>query len=383
MAYIARSLSALLERTPADKAIVVFGARQTGKTTLLEHLFQDRKVKWLSGDEPQDRELLTSLSSKADISILLSGLDVLVIDEAQRIQGIGMLLKRLEDNKPSCRIFATGSSSLELAGGVMESAAGRLWPMTLFPLSVTELADHNSWLDVMESLPIRLTVGSYPEIVTHPQRSKATLRYLFESIVFKDLFAIADIRRSEQFLHLVRLLAANIGNLCSFSSLGQQCGLSSPTVERCVGLLEQSFIVKTLPCHSSNFATELKKSKKIYFYDLGIRNAALDNFTPFSSRSDLERGALWENFVIIERLKWHRYRQDDTQLYFWRDRNKSEVDLLEVDEDGSLHAFECKLENTQAKAPKSFASKYPDASFEVITMQTLHRLFQSETSDLS
>lgn len=178
MAYIARSLTALLERTPADKAIVVFGARQTGKTTLLEHLFQDRKVKWLSGDEPQDRELLTSLSSKADISILLSGLDVLVIDEAQRIQGIDMLLKRLEDSKPSCRIFATGSSSLELAGGVMESAAGRLWPMTLFPLSVTELADHNSWLDVMESLPIRLTVGSYPEIVTHPQRSKATLRYL-------------------------------------------------------------------------------------------------------------------------------------------------------------------------------------------------------------
>lgn len=383
MAYIARSLSALLEHTPADKAIVVFGARQTGKTTLLEHLFQDRKVKWLSGDEPQDRELLTSLSSKADISILLSGLDVLVIDEAQRIQGIGMLLKRLEDSKPSCRIFATGSSSLELAGGVMESAAGRLWPMTLFPLSVTELADHNSWLDVMESLPIRLTVGSYPEIVTHPQRSKATLRYLFESIVFKDLLAIADIRRSEQFLHLVRLLAANIGNLCSFSSLGQQCGLSTPTVERCVGLLEQSFIVKTLPCYSSNLATELKKSKKIYFYDLGIRNAALDNFTPFSSRSDLERGALWENFVIIERLKWHRYRQDETQLYFWRDRNKSEVDLLEVDEDGSLHAFECKLENTQAKAPKSFASKYPDASFEVITMQTLHRFFQSETSDLS
>ena len=153
MAYIARSLTALLERTPTDKAIVVFGARQTGKTTLLEHLFQDRKVKWLSGDEPQDRELLTSLSSKADISILL---DVLVIDEAQRIQGIGMLLKRLEDSKPSCRIFATGSSSLELAGGVMESAAGRLWPMTLFPLSVSELADHNSWLDVMESLPIQL-----------------------------------------------------------------------------------------------------------------------------------------------------------------------------------------------------------------------------------
>ena len=265
MAYIARSLTALLERTPTDKAIVVFGARQTGKTTLLKHLFQDRKVKWLSGDEPQDRELLTSLSSKADISILLSGLDVLVIDEAQRIQGIGMLLKRLEDSKPSCRIFATGSSSLELAGGVMESAAGRLWPMTLFPLSVSELADHNSWLDVMESLPIRLTVGSYPEIVTHPQRSKATLRYLFESIVFKDLFAIAGIRRSEQFLHLVRLLAANIGNLCSFSSLGQQCGLSSPTVERCVSLLEQSFIVKTLPCYSSNFATELKKSKKITF----------------------------------------------------------------------------------------------------------------------
>ena len=340
-------------------------------------------MKWLSGDEPQDRELLTSLSSKADISILLSGLDILVIDEAQRIQGIGMLLKRLEDSKPSCRIFATGSSSLELAGGVMESAAGRLWPMTLFPLSVTELADHNSWLDVMESLPIRLTVGSYPEIVTHPQRSKATLRYLFESIVFKDLFAIAGIRRSEQFLHLVRLLAANIGNLCSFSSLGQQCGLSTPTVERCVSLLEQSFIVKTLPCYSSNFATELKKSKKIYFYDLGIRNAALDNFTPFSSRSDLERGALWENFVIIERLKWHRYRQDETPLYFWRDRNKSEVDLLEVDEDGSLHAFECKLANAQAKAPKSFASKYPDASFEVITMQTLHRFFQSETSDLS
>lgn len=373
--YISRLLEKTILEAPKDKAIVLFGARQIGKTTLLQTIFNGEKTRWLSGDEVDEVALLSNITSKADLQVLLSGLDVLVIDEAQRVPDIGLLLKRLFDAQTGCRIVATGSSSLELAGGVMESAAGRLWVEYLWPISIEELANKNSWLGVVSDLPERLVFGNYPYIIREPKLAGETLKNLYESIVFKDIFALSGIRKHDKFQHLVKLLAYNIGGMISYERLGQESGLNALSVANYITLLEQCFIVKTLTSYSRNLAHELKKSKKIYFCDLGIRNAAINNFQPFSTRDAGERGALWENFFVMERLKMHQYRKSGANLYFWRDKQMNEVDLVEVMPDATMKAFECKVKESQVAAPISFAKKYPECSFEVANMKNFYRYF--------
>ena len=373
--YISRLLEKTILEAPKDKAIVLFGARQIGKTTLLQTIFNGEKTRWLSGDEVDDVAMLSNVTSKADLQVLLSGLDVLVIDEAQRVPGIVLLLKRLVDAQTGCRIVATGSSSLELAGGVMESAAGRLWVEYLWPISIEEIANKNSWLGVVSDLPERLVFGNYPYIIREPKLAGETLKNLYESIVFKDIFALSGIRKHDKFQHLVKLLAYNIGGMISYERLGQESGLNALSVANYITLLEQCFIVKTLTSYSRNLAHELKKSKKIYFCDLGIRNAAINNFQPFSTRDAGERGALWENFFVMERLKMHQYRKSGANLYFWRDKQMNEVDLIEVMPDATMKAFECKVKENQVAAPISFAKKYPECSFEVANMKNFYRYF--------
>lgn len=373
--YILRLLEKTILEAHKDKAIVLFGARQIGKTTLLQTIFNGEKTRWLSGDEVDDVAMLSNVTSKADLQVLLSGLDVLVIDEAQRVPGIGLLLKRLVDAQTGCRIVATGSSSLELAGGVMESAAGRLWVEYLWPISIEELANKNSWLGVVSDLPERLVFGNYPYIIREPKLAGETLKNLYESIVFKDIFALSGIRKHDKFQHLVKLLAYNIGGMISYERLGQESGLNALSVANYITLLEQCFIVKTLTSYSRNLAHELKKSKKIYFCDLGIRNAAINNFQPFSTRDAGERGALWENFFVMERLKMHQYRKSGANLYFWRDKQMNEVDLVEVMPDATMKAFECKVKESQVATPISFAKKYPECSFEVANMKNFYRYF--------
>lgn len=373
--YIKRVLEKSIKEAPKDKALVLFGARQIGKTTLLQTLFNDPRTRWLSGDETDDVTLLTSLTSKSDLKVLLGGVDVLVIDEAQRVPGIGLLLKRLIDADTGCRIVATGSSSLELAGGVMESAAGRLWQERLWPISVEELAEDQSWLSVVSNLPERLVWGNYPYIIREPKYAQETLKNLYDSVVFKDIFSLSGIRKHDKFQHLVQLLAYNIGGLISYERLGQESGLNALSVANYVSLLEQCFIVKTLSSYSRNLAHELKKSKKIYFCDLGIRNAAINNFQPFSARDAGERGALWENFFVMERLKMHDYRKTGANLYFWRDKQMNEVDLVEILPDATMRAFECKTKESKVAAPAPFTKKYPECSFEVANMQNFYRYF--------
>lgn len=359
--YIPRLIAESIQKFPRDKALALFGARQIGKSTLLNTLFSGARTRLLTGDEFDDVALLTNLKSKSDLQVLLAGLDVLIIDEAQRIPSVGLLLKRIVDARTDCRIIATGSSSLELAGGVMESGAGRLVQERLWPISIQELAKENSWLDVVQDLPARLVFGCYPYVICRPDMAKQTLSDLFESVAFKDIFSLARVRKPAKFVHLVKLLAYNIGRLVSYERLARGCGLTANSVESYITLLEQSFIVKTLTCYSRNLANELKKSKKIYFCDLGIRNAALNNFIPFSARDDAERGALWENFFVMERIKHHDYARTETYLFFWRDKQQNEVDIVEVSENGTMSAIECKVKEESVSPPQSFVKNIPNA----------------------
>ncbi len=375
--FIPRFLGDAIQKLPQEKALVLFGARQVGKTTLIHKLFDGTRARWFSGDETEDVAFLESLTTQADLHVLLTGLETLIIDEAQRVPGIGFLLKRLVDAGSGVRIIVTGSSALELAGGVVESAAGRFFKEELWPISIEELAKGSSWLDVVSSVRERLVFGNYPYVIREPAYSKKTLERLSESVVFKDIFSISGIRKSEKFRRLVKLLAHNVGSLLSCDRLAQECALSSGSVANYIDLLEQAFIVKSVTSYSRNLANELKKSKKVYFCDLGIRNAVIGDFSPFSSRSDSERGALWENFFIIERFKYHAYKETGAKLFFWRDKQKHEVDLVEVLPDASMQAFECKVADETIHAPKAFTKKYPECAIQVATLGNFYRYFTS------
>ncbi len=373
--YLPRLLSETIKELPHDKALVLVGARQAGKRTLLEKLFCGSRTRYLSGDETKDIALLTSLTSQADLRVLLTGLDTLVIEEAQHIPSRGLLLKRLVDAQTGTRIVFTASSTLGLPSDTNESAAGRFFKEELWPVSIEELAKHSSWLEVVQALPTRLVFGNYFCALNPDASTKEKLKVLIDTILFKDILGTQEIRKREVFLRLLKLLAQNIGSVLSFDCLGRQCGLSSATVANYVDFLEKAFVVKTLASYSRNLANELKKSKKVYFCDLGIRNAVIENFSAFASRGDSERGALWENYFVIERFKHHAYKETGAKLFFWRDKQKHEVDLIEVMPDASMQAFECKTKDETVRAPKAFTEKYSRCTFQVATMNNFYRYY--------
>lgn len=380
MILIERSLQQSISPQTPPKAVVIFGARRVGKTTLLEQIADRNTAAWYTGDNPADIERL-QLLSEGDITTLLYQSDTLVIDEAQRIPDIGLLLKRLVDVNTTLptpvRIFVTGSSSLDLAKGVKESAVGRLVTRQMWPFSLTELAraPKSSWAKVLRDLDRHLVYGMYPEIHQEPQNARITLRDYVEGILFKDLFSLGGIRQNSKFELLVQLLAHNVGSEVSYDGLARDTGLNRMTVADYVTLLEQCFIVKVCPSYAKNLSNELKKGKKIYFCDNGIRNAILGNFDPLSSRED--RGALWENFFFMERVKLHSLRQDFCRIYFWRTSGKkqNELDFIEV-EDGTIQAFECKLSpKAHAKPGPAFHEAYPDCPVRVVTPATLLKVW--------
>lgn len=375
MEYIERQLTDTLEKAPKNKALILFGARQVGKTTLLKHLFGTRNTRWFTGDEDDDVRFLTSLNSPADLRLFLNDGGNIVIDEAQRIPNVGLLIKRLVDADSAVRIFATGSSSLDLAGGVMESAAGRIRPFTLWPLTIEEIAQHYSWLDAVRSLPERLVFGSYPSIVLHPEDAREALSAYYDATLFKDIYQYSGLRKAPAFLRLVEVLAYRIGQLSTVDSLARECGLTAGTVDNYLALLEDCFVIKVLPSYSSNLANELKKSKKVYFCDLGVRNAAIKNFTPFSTRTSEEQGALFENYFVMERIKYHSYKDRFVRHYFWRNKSGSEVDLVELNDD-KMQVFEIKLTKDKVKAPPSFTEAYPHAEFNVVNRGNFYQYFQ-------
>lgn len=349
------------------KAAIIMGARQIGKSTLLQQMFADRDdVLWLNGDEYDTREMFEKITSTRLKSIIGNN-KIVIIDEAQRIPDIGLKMKLITDQIKGVKLVATGSSSFELTSKINESLAGRKRELQMFPLSFSEMAAHTNLLDELRMIPHRLVYGYYPEVVANAGDEREILKELTNSYLYKDILILDSIKKSDKIMRLLQALALQIGSQVSYNEIAKLVGLDSKTIERYIDVLEKSYIVFRLPSYARNLRNELKISRKVYFYDLGIRNAIINNFNPVEMRSPSEVGEMWENFVIAERVKRNVANDSDATMYFWRTQQQQEVDLVE-ENNGSIDAFEFKW-NTKAKAPrpKTFLDAYKNASFKVIT----------------
>lgn len=347
------------------KAIILLGPRQAGKTTLVNVLKDSlsQNVLWLNGDEANIREALSN-TSLAQLKAIIGNNKVLVIDEAQRIGNIGITIKLIVDNLPEVQVIATGSSSFELANSINEPLTGRKYEHLLLPLSHQELQNYFGYLEEKGMLHHRLIYGSYPEVVTHSGEEEQILKSLSGSYLFKDIFTWENIKKPDRLEQMVKALAFQTGNQVSYHELGQLTGLDNETVEKYILLLERALVIFRLNSFSRNLRNELKRSRKIYFYDNGIRNALINNFNQIEFRNDT--GQLWENYLISERMKRNLHSMHYCNVYFWRNHNQQEIDYLE-EYGGKIHAYEFKW-NAKRKVniPGSFAEAYPEHEWLVI-----------------
>lgn len=348
-----------------EKVIVLLGARQVGKTTLLSELQEGAgKVLSLNCDNVDDVLLLESKTS-TELKYLLSSYDLVFIDEAQRVKNIGLTLKMIGDLKLKTQVVVTGSSSFDMSNEVNEPATGRLIEYNLYPFSLSELAIDTSEREEKRLLETRMIYGLYPEVVTEPGDAKRILMGLTNNYLYKDLFMYRGIKKPDLIQKLVRALALQLGNEVSYNELSSLLGVDRGTIETYINLLEKCFVVFRLDSFSRNLRNEIKKGKKVYFYDNGIRNAVLSNFAPLELRNDV--GALWENLMVSERVKRNSYLGDFAQLFFWRTHEQQEIDLVE-EQDGVLRTFEFKWnDKVKGKRPKSFFDTYPNSTYEVVT----------------
>lgn len=370
--YIPRELEAPLSAPgPAGRAEVIIGPRQVGKSTMLQKLVEGRRHIILTGEDEDD---LAILSDPKSYLKLTEEYPYLIIDEAQFIPGIGRVIKRIVDNNRSgSRIFVTGSSSLDLAGGLKESAAGRFNSYELWPFSLRELARRTSWIEVKRSMNERLIYGSMPAVVNDPRHAEEYLLDISDAVLYKDIFKLAEMRRPTELTKLVKYLAYNIGSEVKYGTMASELGIQNKTIERYIDLLEACCILRVVPSLSRNPQSEIKLGKKIYFYDIGIRNALIRNFSPLPARTD--SGALWENLFFTERLKLHAVRRDGTEIFFWRTRAQHEVDFLEV-QNGKVAAFECKSSpKTKTTSIRAFERAYPDTPVTIATPGNVDELF--------
>ena len=347
------------------KVIILTGARQVGKTTLLKQLLRQKEgVLWLNGDELQVQNLFANASADRLLSEF-SNSKIVILDEAQRIENIGLRLKLIADSDSDVQVIATGSSAFELANKVNEPLTGRKWEYQMFPLSFGEMVAHHGKLKEMRMLPRRIIYGYYPEVVTNDGNEVEILKLLTDAYLYKDILSWESIKHPDKLKTLLRALAYQVGSQVSYNELSQMCSMDSKTVERYINLLEQCYIIFRLPSFSRNLRHELKSSRKIYFYDNGIRNALIADYRAPEVRQDI--GALWENFVIAERMKSNGYYHRWVNCYFWRTKQQQEIDYLE-EGGGKLHAYEMKW-NPRAKASitKTFTEAYPNFEFQVIT----------------
>ncbi len=356
----------LKQKLHKGKAILLFGARQVGKTTLLNTLFRDTQVLWLNGDEPDVRTMLTDISS-VRLKSVIGEYKIVVIDEAQRIPEIGITIKLIVDQIPDVQIVATGSSALDLANKSQEPLTGRKWIFNLYPFSFKELVNDHGFLGESRQLNHRLVYGTYPEVVNSPGNEKAVLRLLSESYIYKDILMIEGVNKPEKLVKLLQAVAYQVGSEVSYSELGRMVGLNNETVEKYIDLLEKSFVIFRLKSLNRNLRKELKLGRKIYFYDNGIRNAVIGQFAPFETR--LDKGALWENYLICERMKYNAYADRWVNAYFWRTQDQQEIDYLE-ESDGAFDAFEFKWSLRRSpKFSKTFLNNYEVSETKMIHSQ--------------
>ena len=367
--------SAIKSLIGSNKAIILMGARQVGKSTLLHSLLDgDESVLWLNGDDDDVRDMFRIISSTR-LKAIVGNRKTVVIDEAQRIEDIGLRLKLITDQLPGVQVIATGSSSFELSSKVNEPLTGRKRELKLFPLSFRELVSHTSFLEEHRMIPHRLIYGYYPEVVCSPSNEKVVLKELTDSYLYRDLLSFDTLRKPDVIVRLLKALSLQIGSQVSYNELASLLGLTSKTVEKYLDILEKSYIIFRLGSFSRNMRNELKLSRKIYFWDLGIRNAVIGNMAPLENRNDT--GALWENFLIAERMKDNSYSNSFAQSYFWRTKDQSEIDYLE-EEVGNLNAYEFKWNpaKSKTKCPASFAAAYPSSTYKVITPDNIEEFIK-------
>lgn len=375
---IERLLKNLIEkRLYRNKAIIVIGPRQVGKTTLLKMLVSDTKNKVLEWncDEPDVRRKLTEPTS-TELKAEIGDADLILIDEAQRVKNIGITLKLLIDNYPEKQVIATGSSAIEMSNSINEPLTGRKYEYVMYPFSCEELFNEFGEQEERRMLERRLIYGSYPEVVNNSGEERETLTELVGSYLYKDIFSFQDVRKPEIIEQLLQALALQIGSEVSYNELGRLLGLNTATVQRYIDLLEKSYVVFHLRSFSRNVRSELKKSRKIYFYDNGVRNALIGDYKPLALRNDT--GALWENYIIAERLKHNAYNTFYGKSYFWRTQQQQEIDYIE-DIDGMLHTYEFKWnEGKHPRLTDTFAKAYPDHTFTVVSPENYQSFVKGE-----
>ncbi|MEF8943610.1 MAG: ATP-binding protein [Desulfohalobiaceae bacterium] len=359
--------SRISDRLFQGKAIILLGPRQSGKTTLIQDVLERSGEKYLmlNADEPDVRELLEEASS-ARLRTIIGNSRLVCIDEAQRIPNIGLTLKLLTDQIPEVQAIATGSSSLELHSSIAEPLTGRKFEFTLPPLAFEELSNHHGLLQERRFLEHRLVYGSYPEVVISSGQEEELVRLLADSYLFKDLLTLEGIKKPSLLERIVKALALQLGSEVSLPEIARTAGADTHTVERYIDLLEKAFVLFRVPAYSRNVRNEIKKGRKIYFLDNGVRNAVIGNFLPLSSRTDT--GALWENYLVAERRKMLANKGVNATAYFWRTTQQQEIDYIE-ERERSLLACEFKWNPNKKRSrfPTTFLRAYPQAQTRSIT----------------
>ena len=369
--YISRFLTtSIIEKlTSSKKGIIVYGARQVGKTTLVNEIIKRLHLNTLiiNGDQSRFIDIITS-RDLAKIQSLVSGYEMLFVDEAQRIPEIGINLKIILDNIPNFKVLVTGSSSLDLASKISEPLTGRVWSYHLYPVSFLELSAFQNRAELDSNLEERLIYGSYPEIFSYESFSQKReyLQNISDAYLYRDLIEFGDIKNSSKIRDLLKLLAFQIGSEVSLTELGTSLGMSKDTVSRYIDLLEKSFIVFRLEGFSRNLRKEVTRMDKIFFYDLGIRNILIDNVKPLKDRND--SGFLWENFLLLERMKFNAGKQDLVSGYFWRTHTGAELDYVE-EKNGTLYGFEFKSGSKIVKVPAGWIKAYHESKFQCINKE--------------
>lgn len=358
----------IIKKLEPNKVVVLYGARQVGKTTLVKEILKDfdsKEYLFLSGEDRDVRSWFAS-QSVSTLKRYIGSTKLLIIDEAQKVDQIGLNLKLIVDHIDGIKVIATGSSSFELAHQVGEPLVGRKWQFTLYPISQLEMQNIENKHETLSNISDRLIYGSYPDVITTLgiKEKKEIINSIVDGYLYRDILEFEEIKKSQKIIDILKLIAFQIGQEVSLHEIGNSINLDSRTVERYLDLLEKVFIVKRVRGFSRNLRKEITKTSRYYFYDNGIRNAVVGNFNDLDTRNDI--GQLWENYLFMERMKRNEYKGIDTNVYFWRTWDKKEIDLVE-EREGKLFGYEFKWsEKNKTKAPKDWLETYDNAEYKVV-----------------
>ncbi|MBU6324906.1 MAG: ATP-binding protein [Bacteroidetes bacterium] len=346
---------ALLNRFNKGKVMVLLGPRQVGKTTLLKECLMGKEFLFLDGDDPDTRALLHNAGTSR-LKAIIGDYKWVFIDEAQRIPDVGIIAKIIADQFKDVQLLLSGSSALEINQSTQEPLTGRKFEYLLYPISWEEFEDHVGFLESSAQLEERLIYGMYPDVINNRHDARELLKQLTSSYLYKDVLSVTGIKKPELLQKLLKALALQVGNEVSYNELGNLIEIDKATVARYIDLLEKTFIIFRLNSFSRNQRNEIKNNRKIYFYDNGVRNMIINNLNSLDLRTD--KGALWENFLISERIKLQAYHQKHTANYFWRTVQKQEIDFIE-ERDGKISAYEFKWNSRgKNKIPAAFLREY-------------------------